>query len=60
VKTYVAVTGGVFGLLVLAHLWRVVEEGPHMAKDPGFIGITLAAAALCLWASSLLWRSRRS
>ena len=59
-KTYVAFTGGVFGLVVLAHIWRAIEEGPHMARDPWFIGMTVAAASLCLWAASLLWRSRRS
>jgi tellurite resistance protein TehA-like permease len=54
-KAYVMTTGTVFGLLVVAHIWRVFEEGPHLAKDPSYILITLAAAALCLWA----WRVLR-
>lgn len=54
-KAYVMTTGSVFGLLVLAHAWRVIEEGPHLARDPFYILMTAAAAALCLWA----WRVLR-
>ena len=53
-KAYVMTTGTVFGLLVLAHVWRVIEEGPHLATDPSYIVITAMAAALCLWAWRLL------
>jgi len=56
-KAYVMTTGAVFGLLTLAHIWRVIEEGPHLAAEPSYVFITVAAAALCLWASHLLWRS---
>jgi hypothetical protein len=59
-KAYVMTTGVVFGLLTLAHIWRVIEEGPHLATEPWYVLITLAAAALCLWAGRLLWRSPRS
>ena len=59
-KAYVMTTGAVFGLLTLAHIWRVIEEGPHLAKEPWWVLITVAAAALCLWAVRLLWRSRQS
>ena len=58
-KTYVMTTGVVFGLLTLAHIWRGIEEGPRLATDPWFILFTVAAAALCLWAVRLLWRSPR-
>jgi hypothetical protein len=60
VKTYVITTGTVFGLLTLAHIWRAIDEGPHLATDPWFILITVAAAALCLWAGGLVWRWRSS
>jgi len=53
-KAYVTITGAVFGLLTLIHLWRMIEEWPHLATDPGFVLITAAAAALCLWAWRLL------
>jgi len=42
-RSYVVATGVVFGLLTLAHLWRIVEE-PHLASDPWFILITITAA----------------
>lgn len=54
-KAYVMTTGAVFGLLTVAHVWRMLEEGLHLARDPFFVLITLAAAAFCLWASRLLW-----
>jgi len=53
-KAYVITTGAVFGLLTLAHVWRVLAEDPHLATDPLFVLITVAAAALCLWAWRLL------
>jgi len=50
-------TGVVFGLLVVAHLWRIVAESPSLATDPSFVAITLVAALLSLWAGLLLWRA---
>ena len=58
-KAYVMTTGAVFGLLTLAHVWRVLEEGLHLVRDPFFLLITLAAAALCLWACRLLSSATR-
>jgi len=52
-KVYVMTTGVVFGLLTAAHVWRAVEEGRHVATDPAFVLITIAAASLCLWACRL-------
>ena len=49
-------TGIVFGLLVVAHVWRVVAESPALAREPFFVVATLAAAGLCLWAGLLLRR----
>ena len=57
-KAYVMTTGAVFGLLTLAHIWRVIAEEPHLAREPWYILITAIAAALCLWAVRLLWRAR--
>jgi hypothetical protein len=53
-KAYIMTTGAVFGMLVVAHIWRIIEEGAALAKDPWYIAITIAAAALCLWAWRLL------
>jgi hypothetical protein len=59
-RPYVITTGTVFGLLVVAHVWRVVEEGPGLAREPWFVVFTLAAAAMSLWAWRLLRNSRPS
>ena len=59
-KAYVITTGAVFGLLVVAHIWRAIEEGPRLAKDPFYIVITIASAALCFWAWRVLRQMPRS
>jgi hypothetical protein len=59
-KAYVITTGTVFGLLTLAHIWRALAEGPHLATDPSFVLITVAAAGLCVWACRVLKLSSRS
>ena len=56
-KAYVVTTGSAFGLIVLAHVARVVVEGPALAKDPSFVLLTAAAAGLSLWAYPSRWRS---
>jgi hypothetical protein len=58
-KAYLMTSGAVFGLLTLSHLVRLMVEGLHLARDPLYVLITLAAAGLCLWALRLLILSRR-
>jgi hypothetical protein len=53
-KAYLVITGTVFALITLAHVWRLIAEWPHLATDPGFILITLAAVALSVWAWRLI------
>ena len=53
-KAYVMTTGVVFGLLTLVHVWRFIEEGASVFKDPWFVAITAVAAVLSLWALRLL------
>jgi tellurite resistance protein TehA-like permease len=53
-KVYVRTTGVIFGLIVLAHIWRVFEEGARLARDPWFILLTVLAATLCVWACRLV------
>jgi len=55
-RAYLVTTGSVFGLIVVAHVLRVVDEGPHLMTNPGWVLLTVAAAALSLWA----WRLLRS
>jgi hypothetical protein len=57
-KAYVLTTGFVFGLITVAHVLRMIAEGPQLLQDPGWVLITLIAAALCLWSVRLLWRAR--
>ncbi|HEY8188990.1 MAG TPA: hypothetical protein VIF64_23180 [Pyrinomonadaceae bacterium] len=59
-RAYLWTTGVVFGLMTLAHIVRIIMEGPRLATEPIFILITLAAASLCVWAFRLLRLSPRS
>jgi uncharacterized membrane protein len=53
-KTYVITSGSIFGLLTLAHVWRVFLER-HLATDPFFVVATIVSALLAFWA----WRVLR-
>ena len=55
-KAYVVTTGALFGLLTAVHIWRVVEEGSHLATDPWYVLATTIAAGLCVWACVLIKR----
>ena len=54
-KAYIITTGVVFGLITVAHVCRAFAEGPRVATDPRFVGLTIFAAALSFWA----WRLSR-
>jgi hypothetical protein len=56
-RTYVITTGAIFGLLAVAHGWRMFAERGSLATDPWFLLITLAAAMLCFWAVVIVRRS---
>ena len=62
-KAYLAVTGTVFGLLALAHLFRTISEWQRLVAEPSLVvevpGIGLLAAALSFWAWRLLWVMKR-
>jgi hypothetical protein len=53
-KSYVIATGVLFGLVTLAHIWRMFEE-PQLTTDPFFLSITTITATLTLVA----WRVAR-
>ena len=58
-KAYLVTTGILFGLLALAHIWRIIGEWPRLLHDSGEIVeavIGLLAAGLSLWA----WRLMRA
>jgi hypothetical protein len=58
-KAYVLFTGAIFGLLTVAHVWRMIEER-QLATEPWYLAITLASAGMFAWAVRLVLRSRRS
>ena len=52
-------TGVAFGLLALAHVLRVVQEGWGVAADPVFILTSLGSAGISVWAWRLLRHTPR-
>jgi hypothetical protein len=59
-KAYVATTGIVFGLIVLAHIAKLFADDLHPAKDPVFVVLTVIAAGLALWAFRVFRKSPRT
>jgi len=57
-KAYVLFTGILFGLVVVAHVWRMCVE-THLVHDPTYWVITGLAAAMSTWAWISLARSSR-
>ncbi len=58
-KGYLAVTGTLFGLLALVHVWKALSEWPRAMTEPAETVETVigaVAAALCIWAWRLLLR----
>lgn len=56
-KAYLTTTATLFGLLAIAHIWRVIAEWPALVTDTGAKiegAIGLIAAALGVWATTLL------
>lgn len=59
-RTYVAVSGTLFGLVVAAHVARVAQEGRSLLGDPGWMALTALALGMAGWAAALLRRRPRS
>jgi hypothetical protein len=55
-RTYLATTGVLFALLVVAHVWRATIE-PTLVRDPWFLIFSVLAAGLSIWAFSLFRRA---
>ena len=55
---YLWTTGALFALITVAHILRMFAE-PHFARDPWYLALTAAAAALSVWAGRLLRLSGR-
>ena len=52
-KAYLAVTGALFALLTIAHIWRGTVES-SLWSDPFFIITKVLSVFLCGWAVRLL------
>jgi hypothetical protein len=55
-RRYIAATGIVFALLVVAHVARMFAEGPHILGEPMIVVTTLASLGLAIGAALLLFR----
>ena len=55
-KAYLITTSTVFALITVAHVARVFAESTTVLLDPWFVGITLLAVGLFVWAMRLLTR----
>jgi hypothetical protein len=53
-RAYVMTSGGIFGLIVVAHILRMVEEGPQVARDPLYVIATIVAVGFSVWSFLLL------
>ena len=49
-KAYVMTTGAIFGLLLLVHIARLIQEGTGLLSEASYVITTLAAAAMSVWA----------
>lgn len=55
-KAYVTVTGILFALVVVLHVWRAVVEGFGPFREPSYLLASVACIVLAVWA----WRVRAS
>ena len=49
-KGYIVTSGVIFALLALSHVARIMLESWTLAQRPEFAAITVAAAAMAVWA----------
>ena len=59
-KAYIVTTGAAFGLLTLADIARMFEEGAHLITQPVFLLTTVGSASARVWAIILLKKLRHS
>lgn len=60
VKSYLLTTGVIFALIVVAHVLRIMAEGPKLLLQPVFALTSMLSVALALWAWRLFRRLPRS
>ena len=55
-RAYLTITAAIFGLVTLAHLWRIVAEDRGLLVDPWYMALTVVTAGMCAWGVRLLRR----
>lgn len=58
-RAYVVATGVLFGLIVIAHIARLVAEGTDAFRSPVFVVASLLAIGMVAWSVLVLLRLRR-
>jgi len=58
-KAYILTTGAAFGLLALAHIARLFQEGAHLITEPVFLVTTVGSVSVGVWAIILLKKLTR-
>ena len=53
-KAYLLTTGTVFGLITVAHIWRMIFAFHSVVREPVYLALTIVSAALCVWAFRLV------
>ena len=53
-RAYLWTTAILFGAVTVAHVARALTESMSLATDPVYVGLTVLAALLCVWAVRLL------
>ena len=56
-KAYLFTTSTIFGLIVVAHIWRIAAESGSLLHEPSFVALTVVAAALSVWGFRLAQRA---
>ena len=59
-RAYAVTTGVVFGLIVIAHIARLVAEGPSAFRSPVFVISSLLSIGMVVWSVLVLRRLGRS
>ena len=58
-RAYLLSTGTLFGLIVVAHVWRVFAESRTLLRDPWYWLLTAVALGFSVWAFRLVRTVRR-
>jgi hypothetical protein len=59
-KTYVIVTGVLFAAVFVAHILRILAEGPSLLLNPLWDSLTALVLAMFVWSLVVLRRLGRS